>query len=123
MLTAADRDSFENRDVVKAIRVLQSIGEDGLFKTFVMAYDDNLSTPQDFAQLIDLTRNAGQTFTAMMIGRTAAGKGVILPERMYPMRWPRPRSPARLIQPSSWPSPVRRAASIPEPAHRPTRAA
>jgi soluble lytic murein transglycosylase len=85
VLTQADRDAFEARDGVKAIRVLQSIGEDNLFKTFVMAYDDTLSTPQEFAQLIDLTRNAGQTFTAMMVGRAAAGKGVILPERMYPI--------------------------------------
>jgi soluble lytic murein transglycosylase len=85
VLTAADRASFESRDIVRAIRILQDLGEDSLFRTFVMAYDDTLATPQDFAQLIDLTRNAGEGFTAMMIGRAAAGKGVILPERMYPL--------------------------------------
>lgn len=85
VLSQYDRDAFENRDVIRAVRMLQDLGEDNLFKTFVMAIDDNLSTPQDFAQLIDITRGAGQSFTAMMVGRTAAGKGVILPERMYPI--------------------------------------
>ena len=65
--------------------MLNDIGEDTLFRTFVMAVDDTLTQPQDFAQLIDLTRNSGETFTAMMVGRAAAGKGVILPERMYPV--------------------------------------
>lgn len=80
-----DREAFEGRDVVRAIRILSSLGEDGLFRAFVSHLDDNLASAVDYALLMDLVRGEGQPFTAMMVGRAAAGKGFILPERMYPV--------------------------------------
>lgn len=84
--TEADRARFESRPQVRAAHILADIGESDLFKTFVGVIDDNLPTAEEYALLMDMTRDAGEPFLAMMAGRAAAGRGFLLPERMYPVR-------------------------------------
>lgn len=84
--TTADRARFEGRDMVRAARLLAECGEDGLFKVFVTAAGDNLPSAEEYALLMDMARSYNQPFLAMMAGRAAAGKGFLLPERMYPLR-------------------------------------
>jgi soluble lytic murein transglycosylase len=84
--TAADRARFEGRDMVRAARLLAECGEDGLFKVFVTSIGEGLPSAEEYALLMDMARNYNQPFLAMMAGRAAAGKGFLLPERMYPLR-------------------------------------
>jgi soluble lytic murein transglycosylase len=81
----ADRAAFEARPLVRAARILHQLGEADLFKVFLRQVAAAASGPQDFALLMDLAREGGEPFEAMTIGRTAAAKGVVLPERMYPL--------------------------------------
>jgi soluble lytic murein transglycosylase len=85
MPSAAEKEAFENAEAVKAARLLVSLGEKDLFKVFVMSLADKISTPTDYVQLVDLSRNAGEQFLSMQVVRTAARKGVVLPERGYPL--------------------------------------
>ncbi len=85
VLTKADRAAFEARPLVRAARILHQVGEPDLFKVFLRQIAAGASGPEDFALLMDLAREGGEPFEAMMIGRTAATKGVVLTERMYPL--------------------------------------
>ncbi len=84
--TDADRARFEGRPGVRAARILAEMGDKDLFKVFVGHIDDNLPTAEEYALLMDMTRGYGEPFAAMMAGRAAAGRGFLLPERMYPLR-------------------------------------
>ena len=84
--TEADRARFESRPQVRAARILADAGEQDLFKAFVGVIDDNLPTAEEYALMMDMVREYGEPFLAMMTGRAAAGRGFLLPERMYPVR-------------------------------------
>jgi soluble lytic murein transglycosylase len=86
--TAADAASFEGREMVRAMRILGETGETALFRVFAYQLDDVLPQPTDLALLMDLSRAYGEGFTAMMVGRAASQRGVLMPERMYPVRLP-----------------------------------
>jgi soluble lytic murein transglycosylase len=81
----ADRAAFEARSLVRAARILHQLGEADLFKLFLRQVAATASRPEDFALLMDLAREGGEPFESMMIGRTAATRGLVLPERMYPL--------------------------------------
>jgi soluble lytic murein transglycosylase len=83
--THAEKAAFENEEVVQAARMLISLGEKNLLKVFVLSLADKLSTPVEYVQLVDLSRNAGEQFLSMQVVRVAAKKGVVLPERGYPV--------------------------------------
>lgn len=85
VITAGDRAAFEAREAVRAARLLARSGDLDQFKSFVLAMDDDLSSAADFAQLVDLARANGEQLTSMMVVRTAASKGHIMPERGYPV--------------------------------------
>ncbi|MGQ3113509.1 MAG: transglycosylase SLT domain-containing protein [Brevundimonas sp.] len=86
--TAADVAQFENRELVRAMRILGETGETSLFRVFAYHLDDTLPLPTDLALLMDLSRAYGEGFTAMMVGRAASQRGVLMPDRMYPVRIP-----------------------------------
>lgn len=88
--TPADIRDFENRELVQAMRILAEAGEMALFRVFAYHLDDTLPLPSDLAQLMDLSRAYGEEFTAMMVGRAASQRGILMPERMYPIRIPPP---------------------------------
>ncbi len=85
-ITSADRQQFESRDTVKALRLLMKIGNRDLFRTLALQLDDLLPTTQEEAQLVDLVRAYGDQDTSMKVVRTAAQRGLVLPERGYPRR-------------------------------------
>jgi soluble lytic murein transglycosylase len=86
--TAADVASFEGNEVVRAMRILGETGEMSLFRVFAYHLDDNVPGATDLAQLMDLSRAYGDGFGAMMVGRAASQRGILMPERMYPVRIP-----------------------------------
>ncbi len=88
VLTRADVAEFEGNEVVRALRILGETGEMSLFRVFAYQLDDDLPGPAGLAQLMDLSRNYGEGFTAMMVGRVASQRGFLMPERQYPIRIP-----------------------------------
>lgn len=90
-ITDADRARFEANELVRALRILGETGEMSLFRVFTYQLDDQLTEAADFAQLIDVSRAYGDQFASMMAGRAASQRGIILPERQYPIRIPEQR--------------------------------
>ncbi|WP_235560395.1 lytic transglycosylase domain-containing protein [Brevundimonas sp. Leaf363] len=84
----ADVARFEANEVVRATRILGETGEMTLFRVFAYQLDDTLPTPTDLALLMDMSRGYGEGFTAMMVGRAASQRGILMPERQYPIRIP-----------------------------------
>ncbi len=85
VITAADRARFEGRELVRATRMLIETGNRDTFKVFVLHIDDTLPTAAECALLVDLARGYQDSDTAMRAVRTAAQRGMILPERGYPI--------------------------------------
>lgn len=85
VITQADRARFEGRELVRAIRVLYETGNKDTYKVFALHIDDTLPTAAECALLVDLARGYGDPDTAMRAVRTAAQRGMILPERGYPL--------------------------------------
>lgn len=90
-ITDADRARFETLELVRALRILGEAGEMSLFRVFTYQLDDQLTEAADFAQLIDVSRAYGDQFASMMAGRAASQRGIILPDRQYPIRIPEQR--------------------------------
>lgn len=88
VITAADRARFESRETVRAARMLHDIGEDNLFRVFVLSLDDVLPSAEEEALLVDLARGYGEQDVSMKVVRSAAQRGFVLPERGYPLRDP-----------------------------------
>lgn len=84
-ITAADRARFEGRELIRVTRLLMEMGDKDLFRAFVLYIDDTLPTAAECALLVDLVRAYGDQDTAMRVVRTAAQRGMILPERGYPL--------------------------------------
>lgn len=87
-ITAADRERFEEHELVRAARMLAGISDFSLYDAFVLHADDTVPGATDLAQLIDMSRDYGRWFTSMMIGRAASQRGFLMPERQYPLRTP-----------------------------------
>lgn len=85
VITQADRARFEGRELVRALRLLYETGNRDTFKVFALHVDDTLPTAAECALLVDLTRSYGDQDTAMRAVRTAAQRGMVLPERGYPI--------------------------------------
>ncbi|MFN3668053.1 MAG: transglycosylase SLT domain-containing protein [Brevundimonas sp.] len=86
--TRADIAAFEGHEMVRAMRILGETGETSLFRVFAYQLDDDLPGATELALLMDLSRNYGEGFTAMMVGRAASQRGFLMPERQYPIRVP-----------------------------------
>ncbi|CAN5260121.1 lytic transglycosylase domain-containing protein [soil metagenome] len=86
--TPADVAAFESNEVVRALRILGETGETSLLRVFAYQLDDSLPNPADLALLMDTVRGYGDGFGAMMVGRAASQRGVLMPERQYPLRTP-----------------------------------
>jgi len=84
--TLSDRARFENRDVVKATKILIELDRQSLFRTFILTLDDSLPTVEECALLVDLAATHGEQELAMRVVRAVAQRGFILPERGYPVR-------------------------------------
>lgn len=84
--TDADRARFDNRDMVKAAKILGQTGERDLFNALVLALDDVLPTAEEQALLVDLAGTYGAQDLAMRVARVSQQRGFYLPERAYPLR-------------------------------------
>ena len=85
VITAADRSRFEDREPVRAARMMADIGAKDTYASLVLGLSDTLPSAQEAALLVDLTRNNGDQSLSMKVVRNAAKHGYILPERGYPL--------------------------------------
>ncbi len=85
-IAPADRTAFEARDCVRAVRLLEGMGDKEAVRTFVTGLSESLPTAVDEAMLVDLARGYGEQELSMRVVRNAAKRGFILPERGYPIR-------------------------------------
>lgn len=86
--TAEERVRFEGREPIKAARMLAQIGARDAFRVFVLHMDDVIPTAGEQALLVDLARIQGDTELGMRVVRAGAQRGLILPERGYPLITP-----------------------------------
>jgi len=86
--TAADRERFEGRDLIRAARMLADAGERDMFRVFVLGCNDILPSAEEYALLSDLARQYGDQDLSMRVARAGAQRGFLLPERGYPIRMP-----------------------------------
>ena len=84
--TAADRARFEADELVQASRILALANDHTLYRSMLIAAADSLPTAADEAQLVDLALGNGDQDLVMRIVRLAAQRGLVLPERGYPLR-------------------------------------
>ncbi|MFT3998551.1 MAG: lytic transglycosylase domain-containing protein [Asticcacaulis sp.] len=84
--TPADRTRFDNRDMVKAAKILGQAGERDLFNALILALDDVLPTAEEQALLVDLAATYGTQDLSMRVARVSQQRGFYLPERAYPLR-------------------------------------
>ena len=85
--TAEDRARFEQRELVRAIKILHAANEKSLVHAFTTHLDDSLDAGE-LALLVDTARGFGEPMLAMNVVRGAAQRGVVLAERGYPVRRP-----------------------------------
>jgi len=88
VITAEDRAQFEGRDIVQAARMLATIGARDTLRVFVLHIDDVLPTVAQQALLVDFAKLNGDQDLAMRVVRAGAQRGLILPERGYPLMTP-----------------------------------
>ena len=84
--TAEDRARFEANELVTAARLLNQAGAHDLYRSMLVAADEGLPRLVDIAQLIDMADDAGEGDLTMRLARLAAQRGLVLPERGYPVR-------------------------------------
>ncbi len=82
---AAQRAAFESRDLVRAARMLAEAGEHDLFRAFTLAADEQMTSADQVALLVDMARLYGDQDLSMRVVRSAAQRGIFLPVRGYPV--------------------------------------
>ncbi|RUS61037.1 lytic transglycosylase domain-containing protein [Pseudorhodobacter sp. E13] len=75
---------FAGSSVLEAARLLLAAGDRSLGKRFMLHLAESLSDAE-LAQLADLALELGEPHIAVLIGKQAAGRGVILPRAYFPV--------------------------------------
>ncbi len=91
--TAADRARFNASELVQAANILALANDHTLYRSMLVAAADSLPTAADEAMLVDFALANGDQDLVMRIVRLAAQRGLVLPERGYPLREPPGTSP------------------------------
>ena len=84
--TSEDRAKFQANELVTAARLLHEAGARDLYRSMLVAADEGLPRLVDIAQLIDMAEDSNQGDLTMRLARLAAQRGLVLPERGYPVR-------------------------------------
>jgi soluble lytic murein transglycosylase len=83
--TAQDHAKFAANELVTAARLLNEAGSRDLYRSMLVAADEALPRLVDIAQLIDMAEDTNQGDLTMRLARLAAQRGLVLPERGYPV--------------------------------------
>ncbi|TGQ22785.1 lytic transglycosylase domain-containing protein [Mesorhizobium sp. M00.F.Ca.ET.217.01.1.1] len=83
--SAADRQSFEGREAVKAIKRLQEAGYDRYAETLYRDLAGQLTSPGELALLAGLAEKQGNHFMALKVGKIAAQRGIDVGALSHPL--------------------------------------
>jgi soluble lytic murein transglycosylase len=83
--SAADRDAFMRRPLVRALVLFAENGWDALFRKFAYHLDDQLETPQDFELLAELGRQYHYSDIGVRAAKVGLAKGVVAADAAYPV--------------------------------------
>ncbi|MEO9969251.1 MAG: lytic transglycosylase domain-containing protein [Hyphomonadaceae bacterium] len=83
--TDEDRSEFEQRGLIKAMRMLGEAGERGLFRQFSYHIDDQLQTPTEQLLLAEIANKFQSPDVGVRGGKAGLGRGIIAPEAAYPI--------------------------------------
>lgn len=83
--TEAEREAFNDRGLIKAMRLLGESGERGLFRQFSYHIDDQLQTATEQLLLAEIANNFHSPDVGVRGGKAGLGRGIIAPEAAYPI--------------------------------------
>ncbi|RRI05847.1 lytic transglycosylase domain-containing protein [Mesorhizobium tamadayense] len=83
--SAADRQSFETREAVNAIKRLQEAGYDRFAETLYRDLAGQLTSPGELALLAVLAEKQGNHFMALKVGKIAAQRGIDVGALSHPL--------------------------------------
>jgi len=81
----AEREAFENHDLVRLTRILSVMNVDHLVRRLIRHMAQEMERSVDFSLLAQLALDLGRPHDAVYVSRQAIKKGVILTETGYPM--------------------------------------
>ena len=84
-VTESDRQNFNDRALVKAMRLFAENGWDASFRKFAYHLDDQLTRAQDFELLADLGREYHYADIGVRGAKAGLAKGVVAPDAAYPL--------------------------------------
>lgn len=84
-ITAEDRDNFQSRALIRAMRLFAENGWDAAFRKFAYHLDDHLTRPQDFELLAELGREYHYADIGVRGAKAGLAKGVVAPDAAYPV--------------------------------------
>lgn len=82
--TAESKQRFDNRELVRAARILQDLDRERTRWTVMLHLADTLTDPAELAALSDLARSFGDQKLSLRIAKAAASRNIILPDHAYP---------------------------------------
>lgn len=85
VITEADRTAFDNRSMVRAMRLFAENGWDASFRKFAYHLDDQLSKPQDFELLAELGQEYHYADIGVRGAKAGLAKGVVAADAAYPL--------------------------------------
>ncbi|MEL6860691.1 MAG: lytic transglycosylase domain-containing protein [Pseudomonadota bacterium] len=84
-LTEEDRENFQSRSLVRAMRLFAENGWDAAFRKFAYHLDDQLTRPQDFELLAEIGREYHYADIGVRGAKAGLAKGVVAPDAAYPL--------------------------------------
>jgi soluble lytic murein transglycosylase len=81
----AQREEFENIELVRALRYLEAAGEDDRARPFIARLSEIAPSAESFFLLAEIARIEGRPEIALQIAKEAINRGVILPDAGYPL--------------------------------------
>lgn len=96
-VTNEDRLRLAERDLTRALHILDHIGQDITFRRFAMALDDQLTDEREILAYAELVRAAGHVDLAVRGGKATRSQGMAVPQVIYP-RYPVPEAATRFAE-------------------------
>jgi len=79
------RAAFEGRELVQALRLLAAAGDRADYEALAFGLDDQLTTPEEHAQLSAIARGLGYHKAALRSAKAGLSRGVVAGDAAYPL--------------------------------------
>jgi soluble lytic murein transglycosylase len=79
------RAAFENRELVRAIRLVSAVGDRADYEALAFGLDDLLTTPEEHSQLSAIARGLGYEKAALRSAKAGLRRGVVAGDAAYPV--------------------------------------